>query len=181
MTANETTPSHEIENLLARARTAPTGQKASYEEREYLLENLEASRQEMETLLKSIPLQKEIYPGWTKKEIISHLTGWEDGNQESLRAMLAGNPPQVPAALRGPDYYNEQSVFERAELSYEQVVSEWRLARQQFCDLVRAMTPEQFFSELIFPWGMKGIVTDAIVGLISHEQEHIHQIRETLE
>jgi hypothetical protein len=95
--------------------------------------------------------------------------------------MLAGNPPEVPAALRGPDYYNEQSVLERADLSYEQILQEWRFARQQFCDLVRAMTPEQFARPLIFPWGLNGTVTDAILGLLAHEQEHVHQIRTLLE
>jgi hypothetical protein len=169
---------HEIEKIIARQ---VLGRHASLDEREKLLQHLDVSRQEIEDLFATVAVEREIYPGWTKKEIISHLTGWEDGSLQSVRAMLAGAPPSVPVALRGPDYYNEQSVIERADLTYDQVIREWRLARQEFSNLVRAMSPEQFTTKLVFPWGLDGTVTDALLGLLSHEQEHIRQIRALLE
>jgi hypothetical protein len=169
---------HEIEKIVARR---PAQEHLPFEEREDLLQLMDISRQEIEEMFALTSQEREIYPGWTKKEILAHLTGWEDGSLQSVKAMLAGAPPAVPAAIRGPDYYNEQSVLERAELGYEKIVGEWRLARREFCNLVRTMTPEQFATQLVFPWGMEGTVTDAMFGLLGHEQEHARQIRTLLE
>lgn len=167
---------HEIERILVQRASENT----PMEERESLLLQLDVSRQEIESLFSAVALDKDIYPGWTKKEVVSHLTGWEDGSLRSVQAMLSGAPPSVPAALRGPDYYNEQSVTERAEFTYEQVSREWRLTRQQFSDLIRGMTSEQYATKLIFPWGQEGTVSGAIQGLLHHEQVHILQIKNIL-
>jgi hypothetical protein len=169
---------HEIEKLISER---PPHTHLPFEDRERLLQLMDQSRREIEEMFSQTSLDREIYPGWTKKEILAHLTGWEDGSLQSVKAMLAGEPPSVPAAVRGPDYYNEQSVLERSALTYEQIIGEWRLARQQFCDLVRTMTPEQFNTSLVFAWGGEGTVTNAMFGLLGHEQEHIHQIHEILE
>ncbi|MFZ6031552.1 MAG: DinB family protein [Chloroflexota bacterium] len=167
---------HEIERIIAQQ----VSESVPFEERENLLKQMERSRQEIETLLSAVALDREIYPGWTKKELVAHLTGWEDGSLNSVQAMLTGAVPSVPAAQRGPDHYNEQSVTERTGLAYEQVFREWVLARQQFADLIREMTPQQFVSRLVFPWGLEGTVSDALLGLLGHEREHIQQIQEAL-
>lgn len=150
------------------------------EKHEVLLQKLEQSRITMEELLATVLLEREIYPGWTKKELVAHLTGWEEASLGSLQATFSGDPPSVPVAYRGPDYYNEQSVIERAELTYEQILREWQSTRQQVVEILRAMAPEQLMTTLIFPWGQEGRVIDEINSLLGHEQQHIHEIREII-
>ena len=49
---------------------------------------------------------------------------------KALQAHAAGKEPGTPAC-RGIDFYNEQTVAERVSLSYEHVIKEWELTRDE--------------------------------------------------
>jgi len=144
--------------------------------KEELLQTLDAARAKIEVQLAEIDKQREIYPTWTVKEIIAHLTGWDEATAASLRAHMDNSLPGTPAS-RGVDEYNAQSVEERRALDYDQVVQEWRLARVQLKEAIDALTPEKWEQEMLFPWGQSGSIRGLLGVWIGHEEEHAEDLR----
>ena len=124
-------------------------------DRQELFDDMVKSRQEMQALLDDLADDLEIYENWTRKEVIAHLTGWEDATLNAARSHLSHSNLSPLTAYRGIDIYNEQSVRERLELSYEQISREWNLARQNLIELMQEMTPEQYTEKITLPWGGK--------------------------
>ncbi len=149
----------------------------SESERIFLLHRLDETRESIEKLLPEIDRAKEIYPGWTIKEMLAHMTGWDDATIDSLRAHVIDRPPSVPA-IRSLDTYNASSVNSRENLDYDQVVREWRLTRQVLRTLIEQMPAEKFFEPVIVPWGGKNTVTYLVEMFRDHEDEHTHDLLE---
>jgi hypothetical protein len=148
-------------------------------DRYFLLHRLDETRLKIEELLPKIDPKKEIYPGWTIKDMLAHITGWDDATIDSLRAHVAGRAPAVPAN-RGIDEYNARTVTSRQNLDYEHILKEWRLTRQVLHTILEEMPDEKLFEPLIVPWGNKGTVTYLVDILRDHEEEHAHDINEWL-
>ncbi len=145
-------------------------------DRESLLQKLDTAREAMRALAADIDCQQEIYPGWTIKHVLAHLAGWDDATIASLQAHINGEEAGTPAAL-GIDHYNAQSVATREALSYDQVIREWELAREQLKTLIRQMPEEKFREPLLFPWGQRGTVEFLVTIFADHELEHATEIR----
>ena len=146
---------------------------------ENLIGRLDTARAEMQALLAEIDRERELYPTWTIKQVLAHLTGWDEAITTSLRAHVVGNEPGTPAA-RGIDHYNAQSVEERQALGYEHVVKEWELAREKLKQTLREMPLEKFQATLLAPWGATGTVTQLVEVFIDHEIEHAEEIRQII-
>ncbi len=149
------------------------------DERAQLLRRLDAAREAMRALVRDIDRHQEVYPGWTIKQVLAHIAGWDDATIASLQAHISGEEPGVPAAL-GIDHYNAQSVATRAALTYDQVVGEWELAREQLKAIIRQMSEEKFRQPLLFPWGRTGTVESLVTLFAGHEQEHVAEIRQRI-
>ena len=148
-------------------------------DRDFLLERMDETRSKIETLLPKVDVRKEIYPGWTIKELLGHMTGWDDATIDSLRAHISGGTPSVPA-IRSLDEYNSTTVSSRKDLDYDQIVKEWRLTRQVLRNIIQQMPEEKFFWPIIVPWGEKATVTYLVDMFRDHEEKHTHDIIEWL-
>lgn len=146
------------------------------EERMRLIQQLDQARVKMRAAIADIDPEREIYPGWTMKHILAHIAGWDDAVIASLQAYAEGKEPDTPAA-RGINVYNAQSVATREALSYNQVVSEWELAREQVKDILNKMPAEKFEERFVFPWGPRGTIARLIAVFVEHEEEHAEEIR----
>jgi uncharacterized protein (TIGR03083 family) len=144
--------------------------------KEGLIYDLDTARNLTIELLQKMTEQREIYPGWNVHHFLAHLTGWDEATLTSLRAHAAGREPGTPA-YRGIDVYNEQSVAERVTLSDAQVISEWKLTREQLKQTIRDLTPEKVGEPLVYPWGPTGSVEKLVRIMIEHEHEHAEEIR----
>ena len=142
-----------------------------------LIAELDYAHDEMHRLLKDIDAQQEIYPTWTAKELISHMTGWDDGCIASLRAHVTGDVPSTPAA-RGINPYNASTVHEREALSLDHVVREWELTRETFKQLIQELPDEKLNQPFVFPWGEKGTLEGMVQIFAEHEREHVAEIRQ---
>ncbi|MGD1994823.1 MAG: DinB family protein [Anaerolineae bacterium] len=140
-----------------------------------LIEQLDAAREAMQEAAEAVDPSAEIYPGWTIKEILAHITGWEDATIESLRAHALGDVPATPAS-RGIDAYNASTVATRETLSYDHVVREWRQTRQNLKDLVRGMDPDRLTASMVFPWGPRGTVEELVRIMVHHENGHAQEV-----
>lgn len=147
------------------------------EGKELLIHELIEARQVLQGVLDDLDLHLEIYPHWTIRELLAHLTGWDDANIASLRAHVAGRVPAVPA-VRGVDHYNEQTVAEREALDLEHITRECELSRQLLLTIFREMPDEKFEQPMVMPWGDTGTVTELVRVFIHHEEAHAQEIRE---
>lgn len=146
-------------------------------ERDQLIQDLDKARAAMRAALVDIDTAMPVYPGWTIKHVLAHITGWDDATIAALRAHAGGDEPGTPAN-RGIDHYNAQSVAERAPLPYDRIVQEWELAREQLKTVLRDLPLEKFEEPLLFPWGATGTVAQIVGIMIHHEIEHAEEITE---
>lgn len=136
---------------------------------------MEETRSKIEELLPQIDPQKEIYPGWTIRNMLAHMTGWDDATIDSLRAHLFGQPPSI-SAIRSLDEYNSLTVSSRGDLDYDHVLKEWRLTRLVLRSIIEQLPEDKFLSPVLVPWGEKTTVTYLVDMFRGHEQEHTQDI-----
>ena len=151
----------------------------SDKERAFLIHRLDETRDTIEKILPAIDVTHEIYPGWTMKDMLAHMTGWDDVTIDSLRAHVIGRPPSVPAIL-SLDEYNNSTVSSRKDLDFDQVLNEWRLTRQVLRTIIEKMPEDKFFGPIVVPWGNKATVTSLVDMFRDHEEEHAQDVREWL-
>ncbi len=145
------------------------------EDKTRLIQQLDEARAELKAVLADIGIHAEIYPGWTAKELLAHLTGWDEAVTSSLRAHAGGREPAAPATL-GIDVYNAESVETREALSYEQTLKECELAREQLKAAIVELPPEKLKEPLLFPWGPTGSVERLIRIFVHHDREHAEEL-----
>jgi len=143
------------------------------------IQRFNQARDEVRNLLPGIDPKMEIYPGWTIKEMLAHLAGWDDATILALEAFVAHLPPALPA-IKGLDAYNAQTVEERAELNLEQIIREWELIREQLIAVFGHLPAEMLKANVVAPWGTTVTVEQLINIMIDHEQLHAEAIRERM-
>jgi hypothetical protein len=146
------------------------------DDRMQLIEQLDNARQMMHNIVDKIDPDLEIYEGWTIKDLLAHLTGWDDSTIASLEAHIAGDAPATPAA-RGIDYYNAQTVETRQSLDLEHVLREWEFTRERLKNLIIEMPRDKFEQTLVVAWGSTGTVRELVQIFAEHEEEHAVEIQ----
>ncbi|MBI5354231.1 MAG: ClbS/DfsB family four-helix bundle protein [Chloroflexi bacterium] len=147
---------------------------------EILIQRLETSRAMMIAHLDEIDRNRKIYPLWTVREIIAHLSGWDDATIAFIKAIVAGEVPATPAA-RGIDAYNEETVATREGLDYDHIYREYLETRKVLLDLIRTMPEEKTTQQFILPWGDEGTLVDIIDIFGPHEEEHAEDVQKIIE
>ncbi len=144
-------------------------------QRETLIQRLETSRAQMIAHLDEIDRNRRIYPLWTVREILAHLSGWDDATIAFIHAIVTGREPATPAA-RGVDVYNAETVSTREGLSYDQVYREYIETRRVLLDLIRSMPEEKIAQNFTLPWGGDGTLVDIVDIFGPHEEEHAEDV-----
>lgn len=147
------------------------------DEQTQLIEELDAARATMRTLIADLVPESEIYPGWTLRQFLAHLTGWDDVTATTLRAHARNETPATPVSA-GIDAYNAESVATREPLDLDHILKEWELAREDLKAAIRALTPEQLATPVLYPWGRVNSVANLVRIMIHHEgEEHADELR----
>ncbi|MCX6078814.1 MAG: ClbS/DfsB family four-helix bundle protein [Chloroflexi bacterium] len=143
--------------------------------REVLIEILESSRSKMTAQLTKIEMKRSIYPLWTIREMLAHLSGWDAAAIEFIRSLMADQIPATPAA-RGIDVYNAESVAARDGLTYDQVYREYIDAREVLITLLQKIPDVKISAQYILPWGTQGSIVDIVNIYGPHEEEHADDV-----
>lgn len=149
-------------------------------DRSTFIQRLQAARAEMREIVKYAQGNPTIYEPWRMKEVLDHITGWDDAVIASIKSLLAGELPATPAA-RGIDTYNAETVSSREAIPYEVTQREWEASRVVLLDLIQALTEEQLHARFTFPWGDQGIIEDLVEIFTEHEETHAREIRTIIE
>lgn len=148
--------------------------------REEILTLLERSHAAMLAQLNEVDKKRKIYPLWTIREIIAHLSGWDDAVIGFVNALLKGETPPTPAP-RGAEVYNEETVSTREGLSYDHIVREYVDTRSKLLNLARQLPEEMVTQKSILPWGGEGSLEDIFRIFGPHEMEHAMDVKKIIE
>jgi hypothetical protein len=149
-------------------------------DKEIYIKRYEAARTEMREIVRLAKGNPTIYQPWRMKEVLDHITGWDDAVIASIKSFLAGEVPATPAS-RGIDAYNAETVTSREAIPYEVTQREWEASRTELLDLLHKMTDEQLHTPFGFPWGDSGTIEDLVEIFTKHEETHAKEIREIIE
>lgn len=141
-----------------------------FHQREFLIARLNKARIRLTELILSAPSDREIYPGWTLKEFVDHVSGWDDSTVQALRAHAQGQPVGQTAA-NGIDDYNARAVSERQSMDLDETLKEYGDQRLALIQALRDLPDEKFNVPLDFPWGEFGTVAYMIEIFVDHEEE----------
>jgi hypothetical protein len=143
--------------------------------RESLIEQLEDARRHLTVLVDQAPTDQYIYPNWTMKQYIDHLSGWDDAMVEALEAH-AKNEPVPQSAARGIDAYNAETVETRETLDLAHSRRELIASHEKVIQTLRNLPDGKFDQPLIFPWGETGTIKDFIHIFVEHDEEHTNHL-----
>ena len=148
-------------------------------QRETLIQRLETARAQMIAHLDEIDKNRKVYPLWTVREILAHLSGWDDATIAFIRSLMAGQTPATPAA-RGIDVYNAETVATREGLDYDHIYREYIETRRALLDLIRVMPEEKIAQNFILPWGGEGNLVDIVDIFVRLEDEHAEDVHKLI-
>jgi hypothetical protein len=148
-------------------------------EKKVLLQLMDDTRLRIESLLPKIDTHIEIYPGWTIREVLEHVAGWDEAAIATLQAHLYDKPLSIPE-IRDLDEYNALSISTRSGEQDEQILGEWRSKREVLRKMIEEFPENKFETPFPVPWGGKSTVTDMMEMFCEHEDSHTRDIQKSL-
>jgi hypothetical protein len=149
-------------------------------ERDHIIAEFEKSRGQMRAIVARADSHQAIYPRWTMKEVLDHLSGWDDAVIAILNAHISGVIEDMPS-VRGIDAYNAETVSTRESLPFEHSLREWEASREAVKKLILKVPDEKMNEVFPFPWGGSGNVADMLRIFYEHEEEHAEEIHNIIE
>ena len=108
---------------------------------------------------------------WSVRDIIAHVTWWEEEALTHLPLILAGGkPPRYSVTYGGIDAFNAQMMEQKRTLSLAEVLRQRDDAHRRLIDFVHSVPEDQFTGETRFRRRLR-------LDTYSHYLEHAEPIR----
>lgn len=146
---------------------------------EALINRMKKSRAQLDAIVEKVAPQAEIYPTWKLKQLLDHITGWDELTSRSLRHYINGETPGVEVK-HGIDQYNADSVAARKDMTLEQSRQAYHAARQDVLQALGECPAEMLTQKFRAPWGGNCTLSSVVKIFYSHELEHARQLEEFL-
>jgi hypothetical protein len=144
-----------------------------------LITKLEQSRARLNTALEKISPQADIYPEWKLKQLLDHITGWDELTARSLRLYMNGEP--TDKAVKGSiDQFNDASISTRKSLTLEESRKAYAQARQTVLQILSKIPANMLAEKFKAPWGGTCTVNYVVRIFSSHELEHARHLEESM-
>ncbi len=149
----------------------------SQEEKDRLIERLSATR------AKTLADFRHVNPniivhhksGWLVKDVIGHIAAWDDQAAASLRAYMTDTGYQPQSDIEA---FNQQAYKKRKKFTIKQVLEDFLAAHDAFKSALLDVPADRLSGPMLFAWGATGTVTQMIEGMMLHEEEHRHEIKQ---
>lgn len=144
------------------------------DEKTRLIAELDAARVDMWQLVDALDPNTEIYPGWTSREMLAHIAGWESVVWQIFNDALNNAPlnPALQDIIKNTDAANAHFVAERQSVPLESARRECEINRFAIKTLLAAIPADAFVTEGVqFPWGRETFARWT-QGAIEHERFH---------
>jgi hypothetical protein len=121
-------------------------------DRAQLLKRVETAWSAFKDSFADLPDSRLTEPGvtgdWSVKDILAHVSIWEDEAIKHLPHIIAGGtPPRYSVTYGGIDAFNAQMVAQRRALSLAEVLRQLDDTHQRLLDVVQQMPEEQITRE----------------------------------
>jgi hypothetical protein len=116
---------------------------------------------------------------WSTKDILAHLTSFEDVLIEVLQGFLGGGPtPHLDALNNDHGKFNDDEVAERKDRTAAEVFDEYQARQAETMALIARIPAEVIRQPGTLPWyGVEYSLDDFIVyQYYGHKREHTSQI-----
>jgi hypothetical protein len=144
-----------------------------------LITKMEQPRARLNAAIEKMAPQVEIYPNWKLKQLLDHITGWDELTAHVLRQYLNGETPGL-LVKHGIDQYNADSVAARKSLTLEQSRQAYDKARQEVLQILSELPADMLARKLPAPWGGNCTINSVVRIFSSHELEHAKQLEKSL-
>jgi hypothetical protein len=144
-------------------------------DKNYLLNRLAESHAAIQNTLEGVDLELRVYvdSDWRVRDILGHLATWDRVVTKSLRAFLVGSEYAIPDMDGDETDFNEGAVLEQRKLSTQQILEEWKGAREDFKAAISDIPDDRFPGDLLYPWGdERGSIPKLVEFMIEHDEEH---------
>jgi hypothetical protein len=109
---------------------------------------------------------------WTVKDILAHVTWWEEEALRHLPLIITGGrPPRYSVAYGGIDAFNALMAEEKRGLSLSEVQAQLDQTHQRLIDYIQSVPEDQFTRETRFRRRLR-------LDTYSHYPTHTKAIRE---
>ncbi|MGN6360400.1 MAG: DinB family protein [Thermomicrobiales bacterium] len=118
---------------------------------EKLLQRLDAAWTAFQASYAGLPDAQLLEPGvvadWSVRDIIAHVTIWEEEALKHLAVIIAGGRPPRYVTYGGIDAFNAQMIAQKRGLSLAEVRRQQDDTHRRLIDFIRSAPAEQFVRE----------------------------------
>lgn len=152
-----------------------------------LLNSLEASHEEILSLIDTIPVEDLTRPGtigdWSVKDVLSHLLIWE---AETIKLLFMARPNRKPETAHfktiSDDEQNSIWYDQFKDRPYERVWTDFSTIRDQTIERISEFSDADLNNPNLFPWLQGTTLSQLMEGcVLQHEAEHTAAIQQWLE
>jgi hypothetical protein len=122
--------------------------------REQLLKKLDAAWAALEESFNGLPDSQLTKPGvtgdWSVKDILAHVTTWEEEALEYLPVIIEGDQPPLYKTYGGLDAFNAQRAEQKQALPLPEVLKQMEETHRKLVAYVQSVPEEQFARETRF-------------------------------
>jgi uncharacterized protein (TIGR03083 family) len=143
--------------------------------RQQLLNKIDKAWAELQESYAGLPDAQLAAPGanadWSVKDILAHVTTWEEETLAYLPLIVAGGTPPRYASYGGLDAFNAQKIAQKRDLAPAEVLRQLDTVHTRLRDYVQSVPEEHFTRETRFRHRLR-------FDTYSHYPEHARMIRE---
>lgn len=144
-------------------------------DRRHLLERLDAAWEAFKASYAGLSDSQLLEPGvtgaWSVREILAHVTTWEEEALKYLPLILeGGKPPRYSVSYGGIDAFNARMTEQKRGLSLAEVLRELVDTHQRLISLIQSVPEDQFTRETRFRRRLR-------LDTYSHYPQHAEAIR----
>jgi uncharacterized protein (TIGR03083 family) len=122
--------------------------------RQQFLEKLDNAWREVKESYAGLPEARLTEPGvtaeWSVKDVLAHLTTWEEEALKYLPLIIKGGRPPRYAATGGLDAFNARTTARKRPLPLSEILRQLDATHQQLIDYLKSVPEEQFTTETRF-------------------------------
>lgn len=117
-------------------------------------------------------MEPGVTAAWSVRDIIAHVTSWEEEALTHLPLILAGgNPPRYSVVYGGIDAFNARTTEQKRNLSLSAVLRQRDDTHRRLIDFIQSVPEAQFIRETRFRRRLR-------LDTYSHYQKHAEVIRQ---
>lgn len=125
-----------------------------------------------EGLTESELMEKGVTGDWSVRDLIAHVTWWEEEAMKHLPLILKGlNPPKYSVMYGGIDPFNAMMAKKKRGLSLRQVFREQEVTHHRLMEFLQGVPVDQFSGETRFRRRLR-------LDTYGHYRIHGHEIRQ---